>query len=129
MARPRRTPAPTTEASDAIPLDRAGLEQLIRTLVAAATSGDRSTPGGEGQSGEQHQEEEHRVEVPGGRIPEEAPQAERRPIDWVKRFDSSSAPRFSGEAGQDVEQWLKMLEARFALVGVPECERQRLAAG
>ena len=64
MARPRRTAAATTDAADALPADRAGLEQLIRTLLAAQTTGDRSTPGGEDQTGEQH-----RVEEPGNEVP------------------------------------------------------------
>ena len=81
-----------------------------------------------GQSGQQG-EEEPRVEVPTTPVHEPVPRVESRPIDWVRRFDSSSVPFFTGGTGHDVEQWFRMVEARFALVGVPECERQRLAAG
>ena len=75
MARPRRTAAATTDAADALFADRAGLEQLIRTLLAAQTTRDRSTPRAEDLSREQHREEEPRVEVPIRQIPEEAPRA------------------------------------------------------
>jgi hypothetical protein len=49
--------------------------------------------------------------------------------DWVKRLSQSSPPIFEARPGEDIEQFFRGLEGVFSLIGVPDAERQRLAAG